>query len=104
MIRCGQRSIIFLLNNGGYAIEERIHEGPYNVIKNWDYAGLVHAIHNHQGKCWSTQVRYEGELIAAIEMALGDKKDCLCFIEVILQKNDTTEQLIDWATRLTTSV
>lgn len=56
MLRCGQRSIIFLINNGGYTIEVEIHDGPYNVIKNWNYTALVDAIHNGQGKCWTTKV------------------------------------------------
>ena len=56
MIRCGQRTIIFLINNGGYTIEVEIHDGPYNVIKNWDYTGLVDAIHNGEGKCWTAKV------------------------------------------------
>lgn len=56
MIRCGQRSIIFLINNGGYTIEVEIHDGPYNVIKNWNYCGLVDAIHNGEGKCWTSKV------------------------------------------------
>lgn len=56
MIRCEQRSIIFLINNGGYTIEVEIHDGPYNVIKNWNYAGLVDAMHNGEGKCWTTKV------------------------------------------------
>ncbi|KAI7992248.1 hypothetical protein LOK49_LG12G00636, partial [Camellia lanceoleosa] len=34
------RTIIFLINNGGYTIEVEIHDGPYNVIKNWKYTGL----------------------------------------------------------------
>jgi len=57
MIQCGQKTIIFLINNGGYTIEVEIHDGPYNVIKNWDYTGLVNAIHNGQGKCWACKVR-----------------------------------------------
>ena len=40
MIRYGLNPIIFLINNGGYTIEVEIHDGPYNPIKNWDYAGL----------------------------------------------------------------
>lgn len=57
MLRCGQKSIIFLINNGGYTIEVEIHDGPYNVIKNWNYTGLVDAIHNGEGKCWTKKVR-----------------------------------------------
>jgi pyruvate decarboxylase len=56
MVRCGQRTIIFLINNGGYTIEVEIHDGPYNVIKNWNYTALVDAIHNGQGNCWTTKV------------------------------------------------
>jgi pyruvate decarboxylase len=56
MIRCAQNSIIFLINNGGYTIEVEIHDGPYNVIKNWNYTALVDAIHNGEGKCWTTTV------------------------------------------------
>ena len=59
MIRCGQKSIIFLINNGGYTIEVEIHDGPYNVIKNWDYTGFVNAIHNSEGKCWTAKVRID---------------------------------------------
>ncbi|GAB2298609.1 Pyruvate decarboxylase 1 [Dionaea muscipula] len=56
MIRNGQKSIIFLINNGGYTIEVEIHDGPYNVIKNWNYTGLVDAIHNGEGNCWTAKV------------------------------------------------
>ncbi|KAJ0520886.1 putative pyruvate decarboxylase [Helianthus annuus] len=85
MLRCGQNSIIFLINNGGYTIEVEIHDGPYNVIKNWNYTGLVDAIHNGEGKCWTTKVVCEEDLIEAIETATGAKKDCFCFIEVMAQ-------------------
>ena len=40
MIRYELNPIIFLINNGGYTIEVEIHDGPYNNIKNWDYAGF----------------------------------------------------------------
>lgn len=58
MIRYEQRSIIFLINNGGYTIEVEIHDGPYNIIKNWDYTGLVNAFHNGEGKCWTMKVLF----------------------------------------------
>ena len=57
MLRCQQNSIIFLINNGGYTIEVEIPDGPYNVIKNWNYTGLVDAIHNGEGKCWTSKVK-----------------------------------------------
>ncbi|KAG6640229.1 pyruvate decarboxylase 1-like [Carya illinoinensis] len=100
MIRCGQRSIIFLINNGGYTIEVEIHDGPYNVIKNWNYTGLIDAMHNGLGKCWTTKVHCEEELIEAIETATGAKKDCLCFLEVIVHKDDTSKELLEWGSRV----
>ncbi|KAF5180179.1 Pyruvate decarboxylase [Thalictrum thalictroides] len=100
MLTCGQNTIIFLINNGGYTIEVEIHDGPYNVIKNWNYTGLVEAIHNGQGKCWTTKVRCEEDLVKAIETATGEKKDCLCFIEVICHKDDTSKELLEWGSRV----
>lgn len=46
------------------------------------------------------QVRYEEELVKAIETATGDKKDCLCFIEVIVHKDDTSKELLEWGSRV----
>ncbi|KAG7618229.1 putative pyruvate decarboxylase [Arabidopsis thaliana] len=100
MLRNGQKTIIFLINNGGYTIEVEIHDGPYNVIKNWNYTGLVDAIHNGEGNCWTAKVRYEEELVEAITTATTEKKDCLCFIEVILHKDDTSKELLEWGSRV----
>ncbi|KAL5058120.1 hypothetical protein RYX36_029724 [Vicia faba] len=100
MLRCGQKTIIFLINNGGYTIEVEIHDGPYNVIKNWNYTGLIDAIHNGEGKCWTTKVFCEEELIEAIATATGPKKDSLCFIEVIVHKDDTSKELLEWGSRV----
>ncbi|KAG5550610.1 hypothetical protein RHGRI_015530 [Rhododendron griersonianum] len=100
MLRCGQRSIIFLINNGAYTIASGIQDGPYNVIKNWNYTGLVDAIDDGEGKCWTTKVRCEKELNEAIATATGEKKDCLCFIEVKVQKNDKSKELLVWGPRV----
>ncbi|KAK9715994.1 hypothetical protein RND81_06G204400 [Saponaria officinalis] len=100
MLRCGQKTIIFLINNGGYTIEVEIHDGPYNVIKNWNYTALVDAIHNGEGKCWTTKVICEEELVNAIQTATGPKKDCLCFIEVVVHKDDTSKELLEWGSRV----
>uniref|UniRef100_M1DGY1 pyruvate decarboxylase n=1 Tax=Solanum tuberosum TaxID=4113 RepID=M1DGY1_SOLTU len=104
MLRCGQRTIIFLMNNVGYRIGVEIHDGPYNVIKNWNYTGLVDAIHNGEGKCWTTKVYCEEELVEAIETANGAKIDCLCFIEVIVHKDDTSKELLEWGSRVSAAI
>ncbi|KAL8109489.1 hypothetical protein AgCh_025548 [Apium graveolens] len=78
-------------NNGGYTIEVEIRDGPYNVIKNWNYTALIDTIHNGEGKCLTTKVRCEEDLVEVIEKARGEKKDCPCFIDVIYHKDDTSK-------------
>ena len=39
------------------------------------------------------QDRMEEEVVEAIKTALGPKNDCLCFIEVIAHKDDTSKEL-----------
>ncbi|KAL9257249.1 Pyruvate decarboxylase 1-like protein [Drosera capensis] len=100
MIRNGQKTIIFLINNGGYTIEVEIHDGPYNVIKNWNYTALVEAIHNGEGNCWTAKVKTEEDLVEAIATCTGEQKDSLCFIEVIVHKDDTSKELLEWGSRV----
>ncbi|CAD5172428.1 unnamed protein product [Musa acuminata subsp. malaccensis] len=42
------------------------------------------------------QVRHEEELKEAIETAMGWKRGCLRFIEVIVHKDDTSKELLEW--------
>ncbi|CAM6034398.1 unnamed protein product [Sphagnum compactum] len=102
MIRYGHHTIIFLLNNGGYTIEVEIHDGPYNIIKNWNYTGLIEAFHNGEGKLFTYKVKTEADLITAIAAA-EKEKDSLCFIEVILNKDDTSKELLEWGSRVATA-
>ncbi|THU56911.1 hypothetical protein C4D60_Mb11t22200 [Musa balbisiana] len=48
----------------------------------------------------SPNVRYEEELKEAIATAAGAKQDCLCFIEVIVHKDDTSKELLEWGSRV----
>ncbi|KAM0864283.1 hypothetical protein ACQ4PT_044021 [Festuca glaucescens] len=103
MLRCGQNSIIFLINNGGYTIEVEIHDGPYNVIKNWNYNGARRRHPQRRGQVLDRQVTCEEELTAAIETATVVKQDCLCFIEVIVHKDDTSKELLEWGSRVSSA-
>ncbi|WVZ67193.1 hypothetical protein U9M48_016308 [Paspalum notatum var. saurae] len=62
--------------------------------KNWNYTALVDAIHNGDGRCWTAKVTCEEELAAAID------RDCLCFIEVVAHKDDTSKELLQWGSRV----
>ena len=101
MIRYGLNPIIFIMNNGGYTIEVEIHDGPYNIIKNWNYAGLVSAFNGADGNGWGSCVRNEGEAQDAIEKALTH--DGLSVIEVVIDKDDCSRDLLEWGTRVCAS-
>ncbi|CAM6042030.1 unnamed protein product [Sphagnum compactum] len=100
MIRINQKSLVFLINNGGYTIEVEIHDGPYNMIKNWSYTGLIEAFANGEGNIFTTKVANEAELITAITTASTTMKDAFCFIEVICHKDDTSKELLEWGSRV----
>jgi TPP-dependent 2-oxoacid decarboxylase len=94
MIRYGTNPIIFLINNGGYTIEVEIHDGPYNAIKNWDYAGLVSVFNAGDGNGMSCRVATEGELDVAIAKALSHDGPTL--IEVVIDRDDCSKNLLRW--------
>lgn len=66
----------------------------------WNYCVLVDAIHNGEGKCWTAKVCCEEELVEAIETATGQMVDCLCFIEVIVHRDDSSRELLGLGSRL----
>jgi pyruvate decarboxylase len=101
MIRYGLNPIIFLINNGGYTIEVEIHDGPYNNIKNWDYAGLVGVFNAGEGSGLGMRARTEGELDEAVKKALSH--DGLCLIEVIIDRDDCSKELLEWGSRVSSN-
>lgn len=46
------------------------------------------------------QVQTEEELVKAIEITMGDRNDCLCFIEVIVHRDDTSKELLEFGNKL----
>jgi len=99
IIRYELNPIIFVLNNGGYTIEVEIHDGPYNNIKNWDYAGIVDVFNAGEGNGWSAKVTTEGELQNAIEKALSHNGGP-SLIEVVLDRDDCSKELLEWGSRV----
>ena len=98
MIRLGTRPIILLVNNHGYIIEDAIHEGPYNKIKNWDYAGLMAVLTNGEGAGLGLRARTAGELAVALETASNHAGPCL--IEVDIDPKDCSPTMREWGTRV----
>jgi len=98
MIRYGMRPIIILVNNRGYIIEDAIHQGPYNKIKNWDYAGLMKVWTNDEGKGLGFHAKTAGELTAALTRATTHDGPCL--IEVAIDPEDCSVDMREWGTRV----
>ncbi|MCW8397287.1 thiamine pyrophosphate-binding protein [Legionella sp. PATHC038] len=98
IIRYGYKPIIFLMNNASYTIEVQIHDGPYNVINNWHYADLVEVFNGQQAKARAFKAPTHQALLDAIVEA--KKTDALCFIEVILDKDDCNKNLLEWGARV----
>ncbi len=99
MIRHGQRTLIFLVNNRGYVIESEIHDGPYNYIKNWDYAGLMAAWNADDGHGLGLTVKTAAELARAIETA-HEHEGGPVLIECQIAHDDCSPQLLKWGTRV----
>lgn len=101
MIRYQVNAIIFLINNYGYTIEEEIHKGPYNQIKNWDYAGLIDVFNANErtspsyGRGIGIRVSTNQELDDAIHQALAYTQGPT-LIEVKIHPSDCNLELTKW--------
>jgi pyruvate decarboxylase/indolepyruvate decarboxylase len=95
MIRYGQETLFILYNNHGYVVESEIHDGPYNYIKNWDYAGLIGAFNAEDGRGLALRATTPGELKVALKKARGHKGGP-AFIEVLIAHDDCNPNLIKW--------
>jgi pyruvate decarboxylase len=95
MIRNRLPVILFLINNNGYTIEVEIHDGPYNNIKNWDYAGLIQAFNAADGHGQGFVAATGGQLATAIKAALAHR-DGPTLIECRIDRDDCSPELISW--------
>jgi indolepyruvate decarboxylase len=95
MVRNELPVIIFLMNNHGYTIEVEIHDGPYNNVKNWDYAGLMNVFNAGDGHGVGLRAATGEELGSAIKVALENRRGPT-LIECMLDRDDCTAHLISW--------
>lgn len=102
MIRHKLPIIIFLINNRGYTIEVEIHDGPYNNIKNWDYAGLIGVFNADSGDGKGLRAGTGDELAAAIQQAKQNTRGPT-LIECEIDRDDCTRQMISWGRRVATA-
>ncbi len=104
MIRYEVPVIIFLINNFGYVIEIKIHDGPYNYIQNWNYAKLMDAFNGgtgaedgslRGGKALGLTATTGAELKAAIAEAQKHTRGPT-LIECRLDRADCSKELVEW--------
>jgi pyruvate decarboxylase/indolepyruvate decarboxylase len=98
MIRYNQNCILFIVNNRSYVVESVIHEGPYNYIKNWDYAGLMDVLNAEEGQGLGVTAKTNGELTEAIRKAKNHKEGPV-LIECQIDHDDNSNELIEWGTK-----
>ena len=84
--------------SGRYTIEAEIHDGPYNRIKNWDYAALMTAFNADDGKGLGLRAATVGAFDAAMDRALAHDGPCL--IEVPIDPHDCSRELREWGSRV----
>jgi len=99
MIRLKLPVIIFLVNNRGYTIEVEIHDGPYNNVKNWDYAGIVNVFNATDGEGRGLRATNGKELAAAINEALAHSAGPT-LIECAIDRDDCTRELMEWGAKV----
>jgi TPP-dependent 2-oxoacid decarboxylase len=98
IVRRGVRPIVVVVNNRGYTIETEIHDGPYNRIKNWDYAALMDVFNAGEADGLGLRATTVGELDDAMAGALAHDGPCL--IEVAVDAHDCSRELREWGTRV----
>ena len=101
MIRQRVKATLFLLNNRGYTTDVEILDGPYNDIKSWDYASLVNVLNAGEGEALGLRATTAGELNEAINRSLTNQG--LTVIEVVLQRDDCTETLLEFGSKVATA-
>jgi len=99
MVRLNLPVMIFLVNNRGYTIEVEIHDGPYNNVKNWDYAGIMTVFNSTDGDGRGFRATSGKELAATITEALAHKGGPT-LIECTIDRDDCTKQLLQWGNRV----
>jgi pyruvate decarboxylase/indolepyruvate decarboxylase len=99
IIRCNQDPILFIVNNRGYVVESEIHEGPYNYIKNWDYAGLIDVLNANEGNGLGFTVKTNKQLSEAIKKAKNHHEGPV-LIECQIDHDDVSPELTIWGEKV----
>lgn len=87
------------MNNRGCVVESAIHDGPYNYIKHWDYAGLIDARNAEDGHGLGLTATTGKELSDAITRARKHQGGPV-LIECQIAHDDTGPRLLEWGSKV----
>lgn len=94
LIKQNIHATIVLINNGTYALEERIHRGSYNKLNNWNYANFVQAVGGTGGACRGIKVASRKDFRQTLKSSFDFPGVCL--LECVIDKDDCTPELEKW--------
>jgi len=72
------------------------------VIKNWDYKKLIEAFNADDGNALTLRASTEDELVDAVKAAKAHTEG-VSFIELIIDKDDCSRELLEWGSRVATA-
>ena len=104
LLRYAVSPLVLVMNNAAYLVENEIVPGDFNDLSEWDYVALVRAMHSRgrgvgrEQQLWTARVSTGEELRLALEEA--GRRDMLCVVEVVLEKDDCNPELKEWAKSL----
>ena len=75
-----------------------IGDGSFQLTAQENYAELINVFNAEDGNGWSAKVATEGQLAKAIKKAL--KHDGVVLIEVIIDRDDCSKELLEWGSHV----
>jgi TPP-dependent 2-oxoacid decarboxylase len=99
-VRYGLKVIVLVVNNQGYAVEDKIHDGDYNRLQNWNYADLADVFNGpDKGTALGLHVLESAQLGHAMRLA-HSHSGSLVLIECCILAEDVSAQLMEFGPRL----
>jgi indolepyruvate decarboxylase len=99
MVACGCNTVVFVLNNGVYAVEQiLLNPKPFqagstadfeaaNVLQPWDYGSLMKGFSNNDPRAMSANVNTVGELQALLPQ-ISEHSGAVWLVSINLNERD----------------
>ena len=80
----------------------RVNDPYPHILHLRNYTALIEAMHNEGaqgGKLFTAKAKTEPEFVAALQ-ACRERPNHLCFLEVTIDKDDCSQELLEWGSRV----